>query len=360
MSTPDPARHWARAAALAATAGRVLAVLLLSFGWTVAAVATADKAEAAAGGAPRLGLPIDCTPGLDCFIQNYMDVDPGPDGHDYSCGPLANDGHKGTDFRVPDLAAVARGVAVLAAAPGKVAQVRDGAPDGFPDEVAPEGTAGRECGNGVLIDHGGGWSSQYCHLRQGSLRVAPGQAVAAGEAIGLVGMSGAAEFPHVHLSLWHQGRAVDPFLGEDTPGAASDCRSQARPLWRPDAARQLAYRPSGVLNAGFTSRQPTPRGVERGDYLNQLPRRSGDLWFYVRMFGLRAGDRQRLRVFGPGDRLVLEHTTEPAEADQTLWMLPVGRQAPAEGWPPGTYRGEFILIRRGAVVLDAVEEVEIP
>ncbi len=325
----------------------------------VAALLLALCSGAAAAEAPRFGLPIDCTPGRDCFIQNYMDVDPGPGGRDHTCGPLANDGHRGTDFRVPDLAAVARGVAVLAAAPGQVVQARDGAPDGFPDEVAPEGTEGRECGNGVLIDHGGGWSSQYCHLRQGSIRVTPGEMVDDGQAIGLVGMSGAAEFPHVHLSLWHEGRAVDPFLGPGAGGRAPDCRGPARPLWREAAARQLRYRPSGVINAGFTTRQPTARGVERGDYLASPPAADGDLWFYVRMFGLRAGDRQRLRVFGPGERLVLEHTTEPAESDQTVWMLPVGRQAPHAGWPAGGYRGEFILIRRGAVVLDAVEEAEI-
>jgi len=323
-------------------------VLLTALVWTVGA---------AGGEPPRLEIPVDCRLGLDCFIQNYMDVDPGPGASDYACGPLANDSHQGTDFRVRDLADVARGVPVLAAAAGTVVRARDGMADGFPDEVAPNGLQGRECGNGVVLDHGGGWQTQYCHLRQASVAVAPGDVVAAGDAIGLVGMSGLAEFPHLHLSVWQGERAVDPFLGS---AAADGCRGERRPLWQDGAAARLAYHASGVLNAGFAAAEPSLHGVERGDYRDRPPERHSRLWFYVRMFGLLAGDRQRLRVFGPADRLVMEWTTEPAERAETLWLQPIGRQAPDKGWPPGRYRGEFILIRQGAVVLDSLAETEIP
>ena len=124
-------------------------------------------------------------------------------------------------------------------------------------------------------------------------------------------------------------------------------------------SRRLAYRPSGVLNAGFAAAEPDLRGIERGDYRDHPPSAHSDLWFYVRMFGLRPGDRQRLRVFDPQGRLVMEWTTEAATATETYWMQPIGRQAPVEGWPRGRYRGEFLLIRRGAVVLDSLAETEI-
>ncbi len=314
-------------------------------------------AAAAGQEPPRLEIPVDCRLGVDCFIQNYMDVDPGPRSSDYACGSLANDGHQGTDFRVRDLTDVARGVPVLAAAAGTVVGARDGMADGFPDEVAPNGLQGRECGNGVVLDHGGGWQTQYCHLRRGSVAVARGEVVAAGAPIGLVGMSGLAEFPHLHLSVWQGERAVDPFLG---PGAADGCRSLAHPLWRDGAAARLTYLASGVLNAGFAAVEPTLRGIERGDYHDRPPERHSSLWFYVRMFGLEAGDRQRLRVFDPAGRLVMEWTTDPANRAETLWLQPIGRQAPEAGWPAGRYRGEFLLFRRGAVVLDTLAETEIP
>ena len=35
----------------------------------------------------------------------------------------------------------------------------------------------------VVIDHGGGWETQSCHLARGSIRVKVGQAVAAGQPI---------------------------------------------------------------------------------------------------------------------------------------------------------------------------------
>ena len=58
----------------------------------------------------QLNLPIACTPGVDCFIQQYTDVDPGPEARDYRCGTATYDGHEGTDFRIMSLEAAARGV----------------------------------------------------------------------------------------------------------------------------------------------------------------------------------------------------------------------------------------------------------
>lgn len=354
LRATEPAEHWGlpagrlgRLAALLATLSRVI---IWAMGSAIVWVPGAVGAEP-----PSLQVPVDCTVGHDCFIQNYFDVDPGPRGADYACGPLANDGHQGTDFRVRDLTDVARGVAVLAAAAGEVALVRDGLADGFPDERAAA-AQGRECGNGVVLDHGGGWKTQYCHLRRGSLAVAPGDMVRAGDRIGLVGMSGLAEFPHLHFTVWHDKRAVDPFRGA---GASDGCRGSRAPLWRDDAGRRLAYQASGVLNAGFAARQPSLRSIERGGDGSDPPSARSSLWFYVRMFGLRPGDRQRLRVFDPEGRLVMEWASAPAESAEIHWLQPIGRQAPPQGWPPGRYRGEFLLIRDGAVVLDALAETEI-
>src|SRR5262249_14978919 len=65
-----------------------------------------------------LGAPIDCEIGRTCFVQNYVDHDPSPGAKDYQCGTLTYDGHNGTDFRLPTLAAQRSGVNVLAAAEG--------------------------------------------------------------------------------------------------------------------------------------------------------------------------------------------------------------------------------------------------
>ena len=134
----------------------------------------------AAGETLRLGLPLACTPGTDCWVVNYVDDDPGPGASDFSCGPRSYDGHKGTDFGLLDLRTMAEGVAVLAASDGTVKALRDGMPDTGTDTPA-EILAGQDCGNGLIVEHAGGWSTQYCHMRMGSVAVAKGQAVVSTE-----------------------------------------------------------------------------------------------------------------------------------------------------------------------------------
>ena len=56
----------------------------------------------------------------------YSDRDPSPKAVDFGCGRQTYDGHKGTDFAIPDEKIMAKGVAVKAVAAGKVLRVRDG------------------------------------------------------------------------------------------------------------------------------------------------------------------------------------------------------------------------------------------
>ena len=67
----------------------------------------------------KLTLPIDCSLGKDCFIQNYVDMDPGGDAKDFTCGPLAYNNHQGTDFRLRNREALKRPYSALATAPGR-------------------------------------------------------------------------------------------------------------------------------------------------------------------------------------------------------------------------------------------------
>ncbi|MCG6904806.1 MAG: M23 family peptidase, partial [Rhodobacter sp.] len=50
----------------------------------------------------RLDLPIDCVIGDSCFVQNYVDRDPGPGAVDFACHGLTYDGHQGTDIALTD------------------------------------------------------------------------------------------------------------------------------------------------------------------------------------------------------------------------------------------------------------------
>ncbi len=69
-------------------------------------------------------------------------------------------------------------------------------------------------GNYVAIEHGGGEFSLLGHLRKGSVTVALGDEVRAGEPIGNMGLSGSTS--HVHLHYQVQARP-DPFEGPGLP-----------------------------------------------------------------------------------------------------------------------------------------------
>ncbi len=63
-------------------------------------------------------------------------------------------------------------------------------------------------GNAVQIDHGNGMSSLYGHMS--SVGVSVGQQVGTGQTIGAVGSTGNSTGPHLHLSMFQDGVAVDP------------------------------------------------------------------------------------------------------------------------------------------------------
>lgn len=299
---------------------------------------------------PVLSLPVLCEIGVECFVQQYVDTHPGPVAKDHLCGGLAYDRHDGTDFRVATLADMARGVPVLAAAPGTVRAVRDGEPDAY---LAARGRAAigdRQAGNAVVLDHLDGWATQYGHLRHGSVRVRPGQRVGAGEVLGLIGLSGAAEFPHVEFRLFQGGRRIDPFTGLEPE---SGCSERGRSLWDAQAAKALVYRPGGLLAAGFAGEQPTAAAVRAGDYrdLESLPASAPALVFWILDYGLATGDAWRLEIRGPDGDLFAE-AEGALEERRAEWVRFLGRRRGALPWPAGRYEGRHRVARNGVVLFD--------
>lgn len=309
--------------------------------------ALAAPAPARAQEAPRLALPLGCAPGQDCWPINLFDHDPGPGWRDYACGAMSYDGHDGTDFWIRDRAAMAAGVRVLAAAAGRVAGMRDGMDD---VAVTPDNAAaikGRECGNGVVVDHGGGWQTQYCHMRKGSVAVRDGETVAAGATLGLVGLSGNTPLPHLHFTVRRDGRPVDPFSGSD--GAVACPAGVTVPpasagLWRADVARQLGYAGGAIVNYGVAPGEPRYEDVEAGRLrATDLPAGSTTIVVWMTAAGVAVGDRVALRLQAPDGR-VLATKEKVIEKPQIRVFDFVGVRV-AKGLEPGLYRAELSVAR---------------
>jgi hypothetical protein len=306
-------------------------------------IAAAARAEER----PRFILPVDCEPGIDCFVQNYFDVDSGPKGRDYTCGPLTYNGHTGTDFRLRSFAEMRAGATVVAAAAGRVRGTRDGEPDiGWPKDAEKRKGGKRQCGNGVSITHGNGWITRYCHLKKGSIAVRRGQTVRAGTRLGEIGYSGKTEFPHLHLTVRRNKTAVDPFTGREARNGCTRATT-AKSLWDASTLARLAYRPTGLLGASLTGSRPKKKDVENGGHrLGELPHRAPVLVFWIEIFGLRKGDVETLRIYGPKDRLVAKHETKPADRNRAVVFRYIGKPRPRGLWKRGRYRGEYRLRRK--------------
>jgi hypothetical protein len=296
-----------------------------------------------ASGAPRLQWPVVCAVGRTCWIQKYVDRDPSPAARDYTCGTLTEDRHSGTDIRIPDMAAQRAGVEVVAAADGRVANTRDGIADVSARVVGVDTVNRIGCGNVAIVDHGGGWETWYCHMARGSVRVKPGDVVKAGQPIGRVGMSGLAEFPHLHFMLRHNRQDVDPFA--PAVGAGRTCGGGAS-LWRSTPA----YAPRAVINAGFAPGPVDMAAVEDGRVARPTAQATA-LVAYVRPIGLKAGDEQSFSVTGP-DGQVLAATTAPRlAANEAQRLLFIGKRLRQGAWPRGSYRASYLVRANGQVVL---------
>lgn len=133
--------------------------------------------------------------------------------------PHCYDQHDGSDFILDGgfEAMDAGSVAVLAAQDGVVVDAVDGHYDrchaelegGVTCDGMSDGTA-----NSVTLEHADGSRTLYWHLKQDSVAVAVGDAVACGDRLGLVGSSGYSSMPHLHFELQDAGGAVvDPYAG---------------------------------------------------------------------------------------------------------------------------------------------------
>jgi len=121
-------------------------------------------------------------------------------------GPRASlhDNHTGIDLRGRG---GATNVPILAVADGRVFDSRATVPDSH----TGLNVTTYVCGNYVYLEHEGGWRTYYRHMRFGSVTVAAGQTVKAGQQLGVMGTTGQSTGIHLHFEIHNPaGAPVDP------------------------------------------------------------------------------------------------------------------------------------------------------
>ena len=296
---------------------------------------------------PSFALPIDCNLDQDCFIMHYVDRDPSPKALDFGCGRQTYKGHKGTDFGISDLEIMNLGVPVLAAAEGTVLRTRDGFADVLVDNPSKkQAVANIECGNGLVIDHGNGWSTQYCHLRRDSIVVEPNTQVEQGTILGMVGTSGLSSFPHLHISFRQDGEIIDPFVGTNSNAS---CNQPLNSLW----AESLDYTPTGLIRAGFAPKTPTQTELWSGLYKDsQLSADIPILVFWVHAYGVLQGDVEKWKLIAPNGKVVYDQDNI-LERSYRSWLAYTGKRKIS----PGVWQGEYQLWRDRSLVFEVSTEV---
>ena len=315
-------------------------------------------------GTPSLSLPLDCIGGETCFIQNYVDLDTTKGVRDYTCDKASYEGHKGTDFRLLSMRDVRRGVDVLADAPGVIKAVRDGVRDRLLRGPLPKELKGRECGNGLVIDHGHGWESQYCHMRRKSLRVKKGDRIMRGQKLGLVGVSGKTQFPHLHLAIRYKGKVIDPFTVRQ-PTMTGCARKQNREvnactsLWQKQVLAQFPHSDATLFWHGFAiEKAHKALLMDRGAMIMPKDIKAPAIYYYASVINLRKGDQIKIDVQGPKGRLA-STTTDPMNRHKASYLAFVGKQRYGFAWPRGSYKATLSLLRDGKALWTKHEEVKL-
>jgi len=99
-----------------------------------------------------------------------------------------------------------------------------------PDLEVPQQDMVNRLGNHVILDCDGVWIV-LAHLRQGSVAVAPGDAVRTGARLGAIGNSGASSEPHLHIHAQRPAAEGAPPISSRVgiSSAATASRGATRP-----------------------------------------------------------------------------------------------------------------------------------
>ena len=289
----------------------------------------------------ELIFPLKCDVGSDCYLQYYVDHDLGSNIQDYQCGKRSTPNQKGTSIRLADTNVMLKGFEVLAASAGKVVTIQNDIPDQVLTEEAKQNLQGRECGNNVVLDHGGGWQTRYCHMMRSSVIVTPGESVSGGQALGLLGLSGFTTYPHLEFFVIRDDQFIDPFYPEENVG---ECGQTDNSLWK--NINSLPYHDSKVISSGFSDAVPALNQVVLGSHHPAfLPRSIQRLAFWIQVIGAQKDDIHSIIIYNQRNQIIAESSNNVLGADQSVGILSIVHELKSGNLAPGLYKGSFVAER---------------
>ena len=301
------------------------------------------SSQAISDNAPTLEWPVDCILGETCWVARYMDRSSNGDRLDHACGKRTQNNHKGTDITLSDTGKMARGVSVNAAAAGTVFRLRDGMANDLLQKEGRSAIKGRECGNAIILQHAGGWQTQYCHLQENSFLVQVGDSVEAGDPLALIGLSGESEFPHLHFMVRapqtneNSNRDIDPF--DSGRFKDNQCDAPDISLW----SHETPYQEAALLPPVIDTERRS-RATMWAPQNETLPANSDALIVQARGFHALAGDTWRIRLTDPSGKVRVNQTIEQ-KADRQRILAFAGLRKPPSGFKTGVWHAEVQLVR---------------
>ena len=307
----------------------------------------------------KLSMPLRCNYGDDCFIQNYVDLKTTSQYQDYNCGILTYNNHKGTDFRLVDYKGLVKGVEVLAVADGTVKAVRNDEADFIYIKNNYSGVTGKECGNGIILQHNDGYSTQYCHLSKNSIVVSEGQKLKSGDKIGYVGMSGETEFPHLHITIRQNDKIIDPFTGLE-PNKIYTCsdKNTSNSLWDSNTLKNLKYIETAILNFYLTENTPSQLEAQAGNFREDTIKQDAEnIIFWTEIVGVNKNDEITFELINSSQQTVFS-STQKVPKRYAVYFSYVGKKiSKNDDFSPGKYKEKISLKRNKKIILTKVKDI---
>lgn len=288
--------------------------------------------------------PLACDDaGRSCFIIGYPDMDQSAEAaRDFACGPATSEGDPFLRIGLPDVATLTLGALVVAADAGKVIDATDGLPDLVASSKSQIKKGTPVCGNGVVIDHGLGKTTAYCHLKRGSIRVKAGDTVTRGQVIAAVGQSGVALWPQLGFSIQQNGYTIDPITGSSP---AEGCGFKPRRvLDLPEGFKE--YQPVAIPTMGFATSAQTAQAVALGKVVRlvQINPSSPALNMWGMLLGVKKGDVVET-VLKDGRGRIFHQQKLTMDKDSDRQLINFTRPRGYAYWREGTYSGTITVTR---------------